>query len=306
METMESSLNQDRELPCDVSQRFIFDDADIRGETVHLDTVLQDILAIHQYAPSVSRLMGEFLAAAVLLSTTLKFEGKLILQARSEGQIPLIMVECSNELQVRAIVRGAEQATSSDFSQLLSNGQLAITVDPLKGNRYQSIVPLAEDSLAHSLDAYFEQSEQLATRFWLSANQHRAAGMLLQQLPAQTNPDKALRAEQWQHACALATTVKEEELLTLPPVVLLHRLYHENPVRIFEPSAIKFQCSCSRDRTLSALATIDSDELEDILREHGHVLMDCEFCNQQYRYEKEDIAALLSMEDAGSSPRTLH
>ena len=306
MDTMESSSNQAPELPCDVSQRFIFDDADIRGETVHLDAALHDILAIHQYAPGVSRLIGEFLAAAVLLSTTLKYEGKLILQARSEGQIPLIMVECSNDLQIRAIVRGAEQATSSSFAKLLSNGQLAITVDPKKGNRYQSIVPLVEDSLAHSLDAYFEQSEQLATRFWLTAEPGRAAGMLLQQLPAQTNPDEVLRDQQWQHACALAATVSEEELSTLPAATLLHRLYHENPVRIFEPATVKFHCSCSRQRTLNALASIDSVELEDILREHGHIMMDCEFCNQQYRYEKEDIAPLLRTENVGSSPRTLH
>jgi molecular chaperone Hsp33 len=306
METMESSSNPDPALPSDVSQRFIFDDADIRGETVHLDGALQGILAVHQYAPGVSQLIGEFLAAAVLLSTTLKFEGKLILQARSEGQIPLIMVECSNELQIRAIVRGAEQATSTRFGQLLSKGQLAITVDPTQGKRYQSIVPLVEDSLAHSLDAYFEQSEQLATRFWLAADQHRAGGMLLQQLPTQNEADKARRAGQWQHACALAATVNEEELLELHAEQLLHRLYHENPVRLFEPSPVAFQCSCSRERTLNALASIDRVELQEILNEQGNITMDCEFCNQQYQYNREDLTAMLSTENTAAKSRTLH
>ena len=303
---MKSSSNPDSSPPSDLSQRFIFDDADIRGETVHLDGALQDILAVHQYVPGVSQLIGEFLAAAVLLSTTLKFEGKLILQARSEGQIPLVMVECSNTLQIRAIVRGAERATSTRFDQLLGSGQLAITVEPTRGNRYQSIVPLVEDSLAHSLDAYFEQSEQLATRFWLAADQHRAGGMLLQQLPAQDEADSAQRAEQWQHVCALAATVTEDELLELGAGQLLHRLYHENPVRLFEPSPVAFKCSCSRERTLSALASIDRGEIEEILLEQGSITMDCEFCNQQYQFESEELTELFTTQIADTGSRILH
>ena len=172
----------------DRSLRFLFEQADIRGETVHLDDAYRDILAIHQYAPGVSRLLGEFLAASVLLSTTLKFEGKLILQARSEGEIPLLMVESNSALEIRAIARGAEQATSERFDRLLANGQLAITIDPEQGQRYQGIVPLVEDSLANSLDAYFRHSEQLGTRLWLAADGQRAAGLLLQQLPAELVP----------------------------------------------------------------------------------------------------------------------
>ena len=303
---MKSSSNQDTQISTDVSQRFLFDDADIRGETVHLGTAFEEIIALHKYPPGVNQLMGEFLAAAVLLSTTLKFDGKLILQARSEGQIPLIMVECSNKLQVRAIVRGAEQATNSNFARLLSNGQLAITVDPTHGQRYQSIVPLGEDSLAQSLDAYFEQSEQLATRFWLEADQHRAAGMLLQQLPALAGSDMTQRAEQWQHVCALGGTIKAGELLELNTADLLHRLYHETPVRLFEPAPVKFQCSCSRERTLNALSTVDVSELADILREHGEITMDCEFCNQQYRYSDEDVALLFTTQKPGSESSTVH
>jgi molecular chaperone Hsp33 len=303
---MKSSSDQHTPPSSNVSQRFLFDNADIRGETVHLGTAFEEILAIHQYSPGVNQLLGEFLAAAVLLSTTLKFEGKLILQARSSGQIPLIMVECSNELHVRAIVRGAEQASSDDFSQLLNTGQLAITIDPRDGKRYQSIVPLSENSLAESLDAYFEQSEQLATRFWLQGDQHRAAGMLLQQLPTQIVDGKSQREEQWQHVRALADTIKADELLGLQAPELLHRLYHESPVRLFEPSTVKFQCSCSRDRTLSALATIDPTELEDILREQGEITMDCEFCKRQYRYKKEDIAPLLASQISAPESTTLH
>ena len=286
----------------DFSRRFLFEDADIRGQTVHLGSAFRDIATSHQYAPGVSRLLGEFLVAAVLLRCTLKFEGKLVLQARSSGQIPLIMAECSSAGEIRGIVRGAEQATSDDFDQLLGHGQLAITIDPQRGQRYQGIVPLAGDSLGQSLDAYFEQSEQLKTRFWLAADGHRAAGMLLQQLPMQVTDNPVARARQWEHACTLADTVQAGDLLDLPADQLLHRLYHQDPVRLFEPSAVVFRCSCSRERTLAALSALDPAELEELLVEQGSITMDCEFCNQQYRFERRDLHPIL-----GDKPRpTLH
>lgn len=286
----------------DRSLRFLFEQADIRGETVHLDTTLHDILAIHQYAPGVRRLIGEFLAASVLLSATLKFKGKLVLQARSEGQVPLLMVECNSALEVRAIARGAEQATSDDFMQLLHNGQLAITIDPDKGQRYQGIVSLQEDSLAANLDNYFEQSEQLKTRFWLACDGEKAAGLLLQQLPAQLIEHDEARLHQWEHVSSLAATIQAEELLELSAEQLLHRLYHEDPLRLFEPAAVTFRCSCSRTRTRNALASLDPAEVEELLEELGSITMDCEFCNQQYRFLREDLEDILSDE----SSKTLH
>ena len=287
----------------DNSLRFLFEEADIRGEVVQLDRAFTDIVALHQYAPGVNRLLGEFLAAAVLLSTTLKFEGKLILQARSEGQLPLLMVECNSELEIRGIVRGAEQATAETFNQLLHQGQLAITIDPVRGNRYQGVVALEGDSLAACLDSYFQQSEQLQTRLWLACDGQRAAGMLVQQLPAQLAPDPAQRALQWEHVYALASTLRDEELLQLHPTQLLHRLYHEDPLRLFEPRTVCCQCSCSRERTLAALISLGADEVEQILKELGSVSMDCEFCNTRYEYFREDLAELL---DPAREGRTLH
>lgn len=286
----------------DRSLRFLFEDTDIRGESVHLDASFQEIIAIHQYAPGVSHLMGELLAAAVLLSTTLKFEGKLILQIRSEGQIPLIMVECTSEQEIRAISRGAEQATSDNFDLLLKDGQLAITIDPDQGERYQGIVPLSGGSVARSLDAYFEQSEQLQTRLWLAADGTNAAGFLLQQLPTQLVTELSEREEQWNHVCTLAETVKQSELLLLNAEQLLHRLYHEESLRIFTPAEVQFRCSCSRDRTYGALCTLNGAELRDILNEQGSISMDCEFCNQQYIFKEEDLMSLLPADEG----RTLH
>ena len=218
----------------DIARRFIFEDADIRGQrTVLADTYLE-ILEIHQYAPGVSRILGEFLAASVLLSTTLKFQGKFILQARSEGQIPLLMAECNDNLEVRGIARGAAEATSLDNEQLLANGQLVITIEPDDGQRYQGIVPLENGSLARSLDAYFKKSEQLGTRMWLAADNSKASGFLLQQLPPQVTTDATTRSAQWEHACSLAGTLGEEEVLNLNTETLLHRIFHQESVRLYE------------------------------------------------------------------------
>jgi molecular chaperone Hsp33 len=286
----------------DRAQRFLFEEADIRGESVQLDSAYREILAIHEYAYGVGRLLGEFLSAAVLLSTNLKFEGKLVLQVRSEGQVPLLMAECDHALQVRGIARGAEHATSNSNDQLLCNGQLAITVDPINGQRYQGIVPLQQGSLAQSLDAYFEQSEQLKTRIWLAADGQRAAGLLLQQLPVQIADDETLRLQQWEHACTLAATVREAELLELHTDQLLYRLYHQEPVRLFEPSLVRFNCTCSRERTRNALTTLHPTELEELLKDLGSITMDCEFCNQQYSFNRSDLAEALD----GDGTKTLH
>jgi len=286
----------------DQSQRFLFDDADIRGETVHLRDSLGEVLANHQYAPGVGRLLGEFMAASVLLTTTLKYEGKMILQARSEGQIPLIMAECTSDLKIRAIARGAQEATSEAFEVLLSNGQLVITIDPARGERYQGIVPLVQNSLAHSLDAYFRMSEQLHTRFWLACDGQQAAGMLLQQLPSQLQPDPQDRENQWQHVCMLADTLRDQELLTLPAEQSLRRLFHKEPTRLFEPRRPEFHCSCSRERTFNALSAVGAEEVESLLVEQGSITMDCEFCNQQYAFNRDDLVALLPPE----KPPLLH
>jgi len=282
----------------DGTRRFLFEDADIRGEIVHLDSAYREIIAIHQYPLAVSRLLGEFLAAAVLLSTNLKFEGTLILQVRSEGEIPLLMVECDHRLRVRGIARGAKHATSDNNDQLLKDGQLAITIDPTHGQRYQGIVPLEPGSLSNSLDGYFKRSEQLNTRVWLTADGHRAAGLLLQQLPAVITTDDDQRAQQWEHVYSLASTVTDCELRQLESEQLLYRLYNEDRVRLFEPSDVSFNCSCSRERTHNALLTLNPADIEELLEELGSITMDCEFCNQHYQYSRSDLANILGSDEA--------
>lgn len=283
----------------DGKRRFIFEALDLRGEIIQLSSVLEEINQIHAYPRPVACLLAEFVSAAVLLTSTMKFKGTLTLQARSDAQVKLIMAECDSALNVRAIAHGAEQAVAESFNGLLGEGQLAITVTPERGERYQGIVPLAAESLAASLDAYFAQSEQLQSRFFLASDGDQAAGLLLQQLPQQLEKDEQDREESWSRIHLLAGTLSSQELLELDETKILHRLYHEEQIRLFETQEVRFRCSCSQDRTLAALATLGEEEIRSILHEQGAVTMDCEFCNQQYRFHESDLRGLLEpLEDA--------
>ncbi len=279
----------------DTILRFIFDQTDIRGEWVQLEHSYQDTLANHHYPPGVARLLGEFLAAASLLGATLKVDGSVILQARSQAQIPLIMAEATSAKELRGIVRGAEQANSQEFAALLGAGQLFITIDPRQGQRYQGVVPLEGNNLAECLEGYFRQSEQLPTRVWLAADGERAAGLFLQELPARA--DSETRSEQWQHLTTLATTITAKELLHLSGQELLHRLFHQEQLRLLRSDNLVFRCSCSQQRTEAMLLSLGRPEAEQILAEQGQIDVNCEFCNQHYRFDRDAVAKLFEQPD---------
>lgn len=293
----------------DFTQRFIFENTDVRGELASLEESYAHVLAKHTYPEPVATLLGELLAAAALMVNTLKFDGLLILQARSSGAVPLLMVECSSERELRAIARyDAEQIESgASLSELMPEGVLAITVDPRMGQRYQGLVALDGATLADCFSNYFVNSAQLPTRFWLYADGQRARGMLLQQLPADRIQDADAREESWQHVIALASTLSAEELLGLDNETILHRLYHEEQVRLFAPNELKFQCSCTRERSEHALLSLGLDELQLLLAEKaGSIEIDCQFCNQRYLFNEADIVKMFAEQDVAGTSGTVH
>lgn len=283
----------------DFSKRFLFEQADIRGEKVTLKQAFKQLTAGHGYSDTVKALIGQFAAAVVLISNNLKYSGKIILQAQSAGPISLLMVECTSDSTIRGIVRGEVKTDSSDPWMLLKEGQLAITIERENGPRYQGIIALDTDSLATALDDYFLQSEQLNTRFWLAASGECAAGLMLQQLPAQLNQDASARDAQWQHTVVLAETIEASDLLSLAPDTLLYRLYHQDPIRLFPPIPVAFHCPCNRERSQNALQLLPSAELEEMLNVDGHIDMNCDICGQAYRFLRSDFTEL-------ADPRILH
>ena len=279
----------------DYTQRFIFDESDVRGELVALERSYAEVLAKHTYPEPVAQLLGELMAAAALLVGTLKFDGLLILQARSEGPVPLLMVECSSEREIRGLARyDADQiGDTATLSELMPDGVLALTVDPTNGQRYQGLVDLDGEDLSQCFTNYFVMSQQVGTRFWLKADGKNARGMLLQQLPADRQKDEDDRAASWQHVTALASTLSAEELLGLNNETILHRLYHEEAVRLFDIQPLRFRCSCSRERSGNALVSLGQEDAQQLLAEHGgHIEIDCQFCNERYRFDASDVAQL--------------
>ncbi|ENA32819.1 MULTISPECIES: Hsp33 family molecular chaperone HslO [Pseudomonas] len=295
--------------PFDYTQRFLFEDTDVRGELALLERSYVEVLAKHPYPEPVAQLLGEMLAAAALLCGTLKFDGLLVLQARSSGAIPLLMVECSSAREVRGIARynADDIAPDAALKDLMPEGILAITIDPTNGQRYQGIVPLEGQTLAECLSGYFATSEQLPTRFWLNADGRRARGLLLQQLPADKHKDKESRDASWEHLTTLGNTLTAEELLGLPNETVLHRLYHEETVRVFDPQIVEFHCGCSRERSANALVSVGQEDVELLLQEQGgQIEIDCQFCNQRYLFDAADVAQIFAGGGSQTPQETRH
>lgn len=290
----------------DQLQRFLFDELPVRGEHVVLEQSYQAVLDNHHYPPAVAALLGEFMAAVALLADSLKFEGLLTLQARSEGEVPLIMAECNEKLELRAIAREADQALGESFQTLVGNkGQLAITVQPSNGERYQGIVALEGNCLARCLEAYFAQSEQLRSHFILHTNKQRAAGILLQELPNTMDAEEL--EQRWQHLAYLLASTQDLELLNLSAEDMLYRLYHEEQVRLFPAREARFCCSCSHERLANALRSVGREELQQMLEEEGgNIELNCEFCNAIYPFSAADINGIFGAESPIERPDSLH
>ena len=293
----------------DYTQRFIFDESDARGELVALERSYAEVLAKHPYPEPVAQLLGELMAAAALLVGTLKFDGLLILQARSEGPVPLLMIECSSKREIRGLARyHAEQvAPDATLNDLMPQGVLALTVDPTHGQRYQGIVDLDGADLSECFTNYFVMSQQVGTRFWLNADGRRARGLLLQQLPADRIKDEEERAASWQHITALASTLTADELLSLDNETVLRRLYHEEAVRMFDVQSLRFRCSCSRDRSGNALVSLGQEDAQQLVIENGgSVEIDCQFCNERYLFDAADVAQLFAGAGVDTPSDTRH
>ncbi len=287
----------------DVLQRFLFDGLAIRGEWLNLTASWQAAKQYHQYPDAVMQQLGEALAAATLLSATIKFEGNLILQAQGDGALKSLVAQSTNEREIRGWAHCEENAAGSNLPDLLGTGRLVLTIKPDKGEPYQGIVSLTGERLATAVETYFTQSEQLKTRLWLFANEHQAAGLLIQELPAQQEGDAL---EDWRRIEALANTISKDELLTLPCKEVLHRLFNEESVRLFEAEAVSFKCRCSEQKIESTLLSLGRTAIDEILQEQGDIIVDCEFCSQQYKFDKVDIERIFSEAVVQASSATRH
>lgn len=300
----------------DSLRRFVFERYPFRGQVVHLGPAWQAMMEHHDYPPQVRDTLGEAVAAAALLASTLKFEGLLTFQLRGEGPMHLMSVECTNGLAMRAVARFRDVPESRDLRVLAGEGTLTVTVEgDQAAHRYQGIVPLAGDSIAACLGEYFESSEQLPTRLWLRAGADGVSGLLLQRLPLQGRPAGLpesgagmLPADEvedaWRRVQLVADTVTPAELGGLDDRDLLRRLFAEDDVRMFEGTPVYFRCRCSRERVENMLRSLGRAEVESVLEEFGLVEVRCEFCGRAYRLDAVDCAALFGA--SGSAAPGVH
>jgi len=285
----------------DLLRRFLFEELGVRGEWVNLTASWQAAKQHQQGSAVEQQLLGQALVAVVMLSATIKFKGSMILQAQGDGDITTLVAQSSDERKIRGLVRSHGEVTAGSLESMFGQGRLVLTVDSGKAQPYQGVVPLQGANLAEALESYFVQSEQLNTRLWLFANDHVAAGLLLQELPAHDG-DKA----DWQRIAMLANTITEQELLTLDCETLLYRLFHEEEVRLFDAESVEFECTCSRPKIERTLRAMGREELESILEERGGIEVICEFCSEHYHFDNIDVDTLLLADNVAVDSATVH
>lgn len=291
----------------DQLQRFIFDKTAVRGNHVNLSQTIAQALQHHHYPAVLKNALSELMVASALLAATLKMQGSLILQIQGKGALKLLVVECTSKLEIRATAKWSGDIAEESFINLLTQGQFVITLENKNspedgGQTYQGIVPIEGNSIAEILQNYMQRSEQIETRIWLASGDHQAAGMLLQKLPKQLEVD----TDAWNRVCHLADTTTDEELRTLDVPSLLHRLFHEENVRLFDAQTAQFKCSCSRQNVGNMLRMLGAEEITSILAERENIEVHCDFCNQAYVFDAVDAAQLLASDTTIAMPKMAH
>jgi molecular chaperone Hsp33 len=303
----------------DCLHRFMFEQYPIRGHLVHLDAAWRALIEHREYPAAIRDTLGEAVAASLLLAATVKFDGVLSLQLQGDGPVHLMLAQCTGGLGVRGLARYREEGIhrgegagtgAERIVDLIGAGNLTVTLETDDGaQRYQGIVPIAGQRLAESLQVYFENSEQLPTRLWLHADALGVSGMLLQKLPVANAPpgaedvDAAAVEDAWRRVQLIGETLTPEELRTLADADILHRLFNEDDVRLFEPAPVYFRCRCSRERVSRMLQSLGNAETRSVLAERGEVEVRCDFCNRAYVFDAVDVAQLFNagVTSSGSS-----
>ena len=273
-------------------QSFLLEHHAIRGAVVRLTETWQQIVAQHRYPVPVQVLLADSVAATVLLAKGLKDRPKVSLQLQGEGPLRLLVIQCSADFRVRGMVQWRPFAPGD---ALLGEGRMSVHLDTgARNGLFQGIVPLVSEHLDACLEAYFSQSEQLATRIVLAGGTANAAGLLVQAVPGhESDPDT------FAHIAALAKTVSSSDLIATPANELLPRLFGGYTIRLFQPRAVLHDCRCTPEHLASIARMLGAAELHSLLDDQGKVELTCEFCNRAFRYDADDVAAILRGEAPG-------
>jgi molecular chaperone Hsp33 len=307
--------------PSDLTQRFLLENLDIRGQVVRLGPAWRQILARREYPEALRQLLAEFAALAVLLGSGLKHPGRAVLQVMGHGPISMAVADCTQDLALRAMLNArvlGDWGGSHDLHELFADGRLALTLENASTARhFQSIVPLEGATLAECFERYFDRSEQVPTHLWVSATAECVGALILQKLPkaderdpngwARVQRQAALKAPQLLERAGSAPhpdPLPEGEGATHLPspsgrgaggegvAELLTSLFPEDDVRLFRPQPVKDGCARSEEKVVTMLKGLGRAEIAATLAEHGVVKVHDEICNQEYCFAAADIARI--------------
>ncbi|MGB8696957.1 Hsp33 family molecular chaperone HslO [Acinetobacter sp.] len=283
----------------ELRQRFYIENCPVRGEVVHLEKVLQTILAQRDYPQAIEVLLGEMLSATALLASTLKIKGRISLQIQAAGTFKWAMAECDYLGQLRASAdyeedpRFFQAKDSSTILTSLVNPVLFINIEPEFGERYQGIIALEHPTLAGCLMQYYDLSAQIPTKIRLASTAKQSGGLLIQLLPRNSEEEQHWVDEDlWPRLTLLTETLKPEELTELEATEILYRLYNEEDVRLPEAEHLSFGCTCSKERCANALIQIGVDAVRETLEFQNPITMDCQFCSTRYTFTAEEAFGL--------------
>ncbi|MBS9778206.1 MAG: Hsp33 family molecular chaperone HslO [Gammaproteobacteria bacterium] len=272
-----------------VVQKFLLSDLDIRGAFVHLDTEWQEVLSRRSYASSIVELLGQTTAATLLMSSHIKFDGRLNVQVQSNGDLSLLIVQSDNKQNFRSFAK-YKGLLGGDLTKVAKDGILIISIETRVGDEpYQGLVSLDSDSVAENIELYFNQSEQLQTILVLRADGQQVAGLLLQALP-----DTSAEKDDWERLRHVAETLNLEELKTIDSETLIGRVFAEDDVVAYPAEPAKFDCTCSDERTLAMLSSLSIEELTEIAESEETIDVSCDFCGKQYAHDSDTVSALVA------------
>ncbi len=291
----------------DIVAAFQIEDAPVRGRVARMGELIDEVLTRHDYPEPVANLLGEACALAALVGASLKFEGRLIVQAQGDGPVSLAVADYDTSGAIRGYCKFDPERTaqaSQGFVRpgakaLLGKGVFVMTIDQGPDmDRYQGITPIEGETLALCAETYFAQSEQTPTRVRLAVGQlqteggyvWRGGGMLIQNIAGDEDARGAAE-DSWTRAQALFETLGEDELIdpTIPAETLLFRLFHEDGVRLFKPKPLKAFCRCSTERILNVLNSFPVEERAEMIEDDGVIRVTCEYCSRVYDVTPESV-----------------
>jgi molecular chaperone Hsp33 len=291
----------------DLVVAFQIENQPVRGRLARLGPAVDEIIARHAYPEPVANLLGEACALAALVGDSLKFTGRLIVQAQGQGAVRYVVADYDTSGALRGYCRfdpDEVAEVSKGFARpgaktLLGGGVFVMTVDPKEGERYQGVTPIEGETLALCAEQYFSQSEQVPTKVRLAVAQlqdgegsrWRAGGAMIQRIAG--DEARGDTEDAWDNAQALFATLGDDELVdpNVSPETLLYRLFHEDGVRLFEKKPLSAFCRCSHERVFGMLRTFSAEERAEMTEADGNIRVTCEYCSRSFAVEPGALEA---------------